>query len=407
MNEYICPETLLPARVIPQYTLTNEQWRERIISIWKSLSGMEPEDVILDYLKVAQDLEMYGVSYWPVTNKKGTELLLGIDAHGFSVYTPDDKLTPKIGFPWSEIRTVSYEGKKFCIKPTDKKAPQFVFFLSRSRFARRMLLLASGNHEYFIARRQPETVEMKQMKAQAAEEKTAKKLERERLHREVEARKEAELKQQEMIEKLKLMADEVEAKAKQYNEAQAKITSLEDQLNSLRHAKEQLEAQHAELEGLNAQLALSSQMEAAEKEKFAKEVAEKQAAYDKALKALQSKDEETKRLQEEVSKVKEVAKNGVENAVKKEAKDEDTDSKSDCDEKETMEVHLSPAGDESDAAPLPRPEESRELQINKVKTLQKRIQVNMMTALTKLHFSDAFLTFRSFHLIWRQKLPPS
>lgn len=33
------------------------------------------------------------------------------------------RLTPKIGFPWSEIRNISFNDKKFIIKPIDKKAP--------------------------------------------------------------------------------------------------------------------------------------------------------------------------------------------------------------------------------------------------------------------------------------------
>ncbi len=32
------------------------------------------------------------------------------------------RLTPKIGFPWSEIRNISFNDKKFVIKPIDKKA---------------------------------------------------------------------------------------------------------------------------------------------------------------------------------------------------------------------------------------------------------------------------------------------
>ena len=32
------------------------------------------------------------------------------------------RLTPKIGFPWSEIRNISFSDKKFTIKPIDKKS---------------------------------------------------------------------------------------------------------------------------------------------------------------------------------------------------------------------------------------------------------------------------------------------
>lgn len=34
-----------------------------------------------------------------------------------------NRMTPKIGFPWSEIRNISFNDKKFVIKPIDKKAP--------------------------------------------------------------------------------------------------------------------------------------------------------------------------------------------------------------------------------------------------------------------------------------------
>lgn len=40
------------------------------------------------------------------------------------------RLTPKIGFPWSDIRNISFNDKKFVIKPIDKKAPvsKYVLF---------------------------------------------------------------------------------------------------------------------------------------------------------------------------------------------------------------------------------------------------------------------------------------
>lgn len=36
-------------------------------------------------------------------------------------FSPSIRLTPKIGFPWSEIRNVSFNDKKFIIKPIDRK----------------------------------------------------------------------------------------------------------------------------------------------------------------------------------------------------------------------------------------------------------------------------------------------
>lgn len=119
---FLASDKLLPQRVISQQTLTSDQWEERIVAWYAEHKGMMREDAMLEYLKIAQDLEMYGVNYFEIKNKKGTDLFLGVDALGINIYEKDDKLTPKIGFPWSEIRNVSYSGKKFVIKPIDKKA---------------------------------------------------------------------------------------------------------------------------------------------------------------------------------------------------------------------------------------------------------------------------------------------
>jgi len=45
----------------------------------------------MEYLKIAQDLEMYGVNYFDIKNKKGSELWLGVDALGLNIYEKEDK----------------------------------------------------------------------------------------------------------------------------------------------------------------------------------------------------------------------------------------------------------------------------------------------------------------------------
>lgn len=49
---------------------------------------------MLEYLKIAQDLEMYGVNYFDIKNKKGSELWLGVDALGLNIYEKEDKSVP-------------------------------------------------------------------------------------------------------------------------------------------------------------------------------------------------------------------------------------------------------------------------------------------------------------------------
>lgn len=54
----------------------------------------------------------------------------------------------------------------------------FVFYASRLRINKRILHLCMGNHELYMQRRKPDTIEVQQMKAQAREEKHQRQMER-------------------------------------------------------------------------------------------------------------------------------------------------------------------------------------------------------------------------------------
>jgi len=293
-------DRILPQRVMDQHNMSREEWEERIMTWWKEHKGMMREDAMMEYLKIAQDLEMYGVNYFEIKNKKGTDLWLGVDALGLNIYEREDKLTPKIGFPWSEIRNISFNDRKFVIKPIDKKAPDFVFFAPRLRINKRILALCMGNHELYMRRRKPDTIEVQQMKAQAREEKLAKQQEREKLQREISAREQAERKHQEYEERLKAMQEEMERRQGELMEAQETIRRLEEQLRALQKAKEHLEQRQNELQEMMERLEASKEMEAAEKQKLEDEIRMKQEEVQRIQEEVQAKDEETRRLQEEV-----------------------------------------------------------------------------------------------------------
>lgn len=56
---------------------------------------------MVEYLKIAQDLEMYGVNYFNIKNKKGSELWLGVDALGLNIYDKKDRwATKSANFIW-------------------------------------------------------------------------------------------------------------------------------------------------------------------------------------------------------------------------------------------------------------------------------------------------------------------
>uniref|UniRef100_W5NHV7 Ezrin a n=1 Tax=Lepisosteus oculatus TaxID=7918 RepID=W5NHV7_LEPOC len=316
---YLASDRLLPQRVLEQHKLSREQWEERI-QVWhEEHRGMLKEDAMLEYLKIAQDLEMYGVNYFDIKNKKGTDLWLGVDALGLNIYEKDDKLTPKIGFPWSEIRNISFNDKKFIIKPIDKKSPDFVFYAPRLRINKRILQLCMGNHELYMRRRKPDTIEVQQMKAQAREEKHQRQLERAQLENEKKKREAIE-KEKEQMEREK---QELMLRLHQFEEKTRKAEKdLQEQMQramQLEHERRRAEEDAARLEAerqaallAKEELARQAEDQMKSQEQLAAELAEYTARISLLEEAKKRKEEEAdtwqhraKEAQDDLMKTKE------------------------------------------------------------------------------------------------------
>ena len=54
------------------------------------------DQATMEYLRIAQDLEMFGVNYFKVKDKRGTSLLLGVDTLGIKIYEKNNKLDNSI-----------------------------------------------------------------------------------------------------------------------------------------------------------------------------------------------------------------------------------------------------------------------------------------------------------------------
>ncbi|KAL0281032.1 UNVERIFIED_CONTAM: hypothetical protein PYX00_002150 [Menopon gallinae] len=301
---FLSNDRLLPQRVLDQHKMSKDEWESSITTWWNEHKGMPREDAMMEYLKIAQDLEMYGVNYFEIKNKKGTELWLGVDALGVNIYEKDDKLTPKIGFPWSEIRNISFNDKKFIIKPIDKKAPDFVFFAARIKINKRILALCMGNHELYMRRRKPDTIDVQQMKAQAREEKIAKQQQREKLQLEIAARERAERKYQEFEERLKAMTEDLAKREQDLQNAEDKIRALEEQVKLQQQAREELEARQNELQEMMIRLEESKNLEAAERQKLEDEIRAKQEEVKRIQTEIEIKNEHTRRLEMEVEEAR-------------------------------------------------------------------------------------------------------
>ena len=59
-------QDLLPQRVIDQFQMTPDMWEDRIKIWYADHKGMSQDEAEMEYLKIAQDLEMYGVNYFQI-----------------------------------------------------------------------------------------------------------------------------------------------------------------------------------------------------------------------------------------------------------------------------------------------------------------------------------------------------
>ena len=133
----------MPLSCFQKIELSRSDWFDRIIALWRTHATLTREEAEISYLKHAQDLDMFGLSFFEISkmqnaNKSSSmqqvktidqpsqqsellpiaaELWLGIDSLGIRFYKKN-KLRPEVFFSWCDIRTVTAHDKKvfaFCL----------------------------------------------------------------------------------------------------------------------------------------------------------------------------------------------------------------------------------------------------------------------------------------------------
>jgi len=191
---------LLSRRVTSQYRLSEKDWKGKIIKAWIKLNGMTQREAMLNYLKICEELEMYGISYFNIRNKKGKDLYFGVFNMGLNVYESNDQLNPRLGFRFDEIKKISFSGKKCTVRFIDKQTNDFIFFVENVAINEQIIQICIENHELYLRRRQPETEEIIKLRQEIHEERL--KEQEERLKKQEERLKEQEerLKKQEELQ---------------------------------------------------------------------------------------------------------------------------------------------------------------------------------------------------------------
>ena len=118
----------MPLSCFQKIELTKNDWFDRIIDLWRTHALMTRDEAEMAYLKHAQDLDMFGLSFFEISKMQGgnktntlshqsdsasiaAELWLGIDSLGIRFYKKN-KLRPEVFFSWYDIKSIIAHDKK-------------------------------------------------------------------------------------------------------------------------------------------------------------------------------------------------------------------------------------------------------------------------------------------------------
>uniref|UniRef100_A0A183TCM2 FERM domain-containing protein n=1 Tax=Schistocephalus solidus TaxID=70667 RepID=A0A183TCM2_SCHSO len=87
VNDPVPPvKELLPKSIIDNHTLSIHDWETRISRWHLKLHDVSFLDSIVEYLDIAQDVELYGASIFEVETKSGSRKWISLDAVGLNIY---------------------------------------------------------------------------------------------------------------------------------------------------------------------------------------------------------------------------------------------------------------------------------------------------------------------------------
>uniref|UniRef100_T1HQR1 FERM domain-containing protein n=2 Tax=Rhodnius prolixus TaxID=13249 RepID=T1HQR1_RHOPR len=141
-------ENLLPKTVLEQYTMSRQSWLDSLLGWHKDHEGYTSVESQLEYVRITQQLGMYGVNYFNTT-WLGSPAWIGIHPRGINIYQ-DNMLVPKTGLKWVFIRMVHYTCKKFVVTPVMESASPYIFCMSSLRKTKQVFELAVGYHHLYL-----------------------------------------------------------------------------------------------------------------------------------------------------------------------------------------------------------------------------------------------------------------
>ncbi|XP_056424718.1 tyrosine-protein phosphatase non-receptor type 13 isoform X2 [Hyla sarda] len=150
---YFRMEHYLPARVIERLDLS--YLKEELPRLHSTYAGASAKETEIEFLKVCQRLQEYGVHFHRVfpEKKSQTGILLGVCPKGVLIFeVHNGTRTSVLRFPWRETKKISFTKKKIGLQNTSDGI-KHVFQTDSSKTCQYLLHLCSSQHKFQLQMR--------------------------------------------------------------------------------------------------------------------------------------------------------------------------------------------------------------------------------------------------------------
>ena len=147
----------------------NRMRESRIVEEWKKRKGWSKTDSMRRYLELAQDLDTYGIEYFPADYateyERVSEILVGIHTSGVNLCSSNDKEDVRTRIEWADVKKISRHKWKFVVKLWEKDLPELIFRAESPEIHERMYDLCRGYREHDLRRnRRRNTIRIMEVK---------------------------------------------------------------------------------------------------------------------------------------------------------------------------------------------------------------------------------------------------
>ncbi|VDM32600.1 unnamed protein product [Hydatigera taeniaeformis] len=143
---------LLPKSTIDNHNLSITDWEERISKWHLKLRDTSFLDAIVEYLDIAQDVELYGASIFEVETKNKGRQWISLDAVGLNIYESKKK-PPTKRYIWSDIASFNAWDNQIEIVLVHEPQKVITFFVSNTQTCSLLESLFLGSRELYARRR--------------------------------------------------------------------------------------------------------------------------------------------------------------------------------------------------------------------------------------------------------------